>query len=66
MGHCDQCEALIINGVFCHEQGCPNQNKQWHEEDEVWLSVITCDICGYEHFEDEICSCYSDEYLEED
>jgi len=20
---CDQCEALMINGVYCHETGCP-------------------------------------------
>lgn len=22
---CDQCQAAMINGVFCHETGCPNQ-----------------------------------------
>lgn len=22
---CSQCQALAINGVACHEQGCPNQ-----------------------------------------
>ena len=22
--HCDQCQALCINGVATHEQGCPN------------------------------------------
>ena len=21
---CSQCEALVINGVACHEVGCPN------------------------------------------
>ena len=21
---CSQCEALVINGVPCHERGCPN------------------------------------------
>lgn len=21
---CDKCIALMINGVYCHEQGCPN------------------------------------------
>ena len=20
---CDSCEALMINGVYCHETGCP-------------------------------------------
>lgn len=22
---CSQCETLVINGVPCHETGCPNQ-----------------------------------------
>jgi hypothetical protein len=21
---CDSCAVLVINGVICHEQGCPN------------------------------------------
>jgi hypothetical protein len=21
---CDQCVALMINGIYCHEIGCPN------------------------------------------
>ena len=24
---CDQCVALMINGVYCHEIGCPNAKK---------------------------------------
>ena len=24
---CSQCEALAINGVACHETGCPNQKR---------------------------------------
>ncbi len=24
---CSQCEALVINGVACHESGCPNEKK---------------------------------------
>lgn len=30
---CNQCEALMINGVFCHETGCPNSRKVWDDED---------------------------------
>jgi energy-coupling factor transporter ATP-binding protein EcfA2 len=30
---CDQCEATMINGVFCHEHGCPNSRKQHEQED---------------------------------
>ena len=25
---CDSCEALMINGVYCHEMGCPVHEKQ--------------------------------------
>ena len=25
---CSQCEALVINGVACHETGCPNAVKE--------------------------------------
>lgn len=24
---CNQCEALVINGVYCHETGCPNKGS---------------------------------------
>jgi len=23
---CDQCEAMMIQGIFCHETGCPNSH----------------------------------------
>jgi hypothetical protein len=29
---CSQCECLVINGVACHESGCPNQRKAQREE----------------------------------
>ena len=32
--HCDQCEMVSINGVACHEFGCPNRYKKWNPEDE--------------------------------
>jgi hypothetical protein len=25
---CNQCVALMINGVFCHETRCPNAKKR--------------------------------------
>ena len=28
---CNQCEAAMINGVFCHETGCPNSRKTWKD-----------------------------------
>lgn len=34
---CDSCEALRINGVLCHELGCPD----------AWKNAIrTCKWCG--------------------
>ena len=32
---CKSCEALTINGVYCHEQGCPESNKQKPDESEI-------------------------------
>jgi len=29
---CSQCEALVINGVPCHENRCPNQKRNEEEE----------------------------------
>ena len=34
---CDECVAAMINGVFCHETGCPNQGKYWDNEDGMWI-----------------------------
>ena len=33
---CDQCAAAYINGVFCHEIGCPNMHKVWSPVDGTW------------------------------
>jgi hypothetical protein len=37
MARCDSCEALYVNGVRCHESGCPGA---WREE------VRECKWCG--------------------
>lgn len=34
---CDACEALVINGVLCHETGCPDSWKDTERE---------CKECG--------------------
>jgi len=36
---CDQCEIVYINGVKCHEIGCPDA---WKDE------TRECKWCGYE------------------
>lgn len=54
---CDQCEALMINGVFCHEHGCPNSCKTWVEDREDWVRFVECRECGCEVEEGEQCNC---------
>ena len=36
---CEQCEALMINGLYCHEIGCPVAWKDYNRE---------CKWCGQE------------------
>lgn len=43
---CSQCEALVINGVPCHETGCPNTVRETDiDEDSV---VDDLDWTAYE------------------
>lgn len=53
---CDQCEMLCINGVNCHEIGCPNSHKTWIA-DEGWVLFLECKECGSWQREGEICGC---------
>ena len=37
---CNQCEAMMIQGVYCHETGCPNAHKvkvygEWENEEDA-------------------------------
>ena len=43
---CNQCEAAMINGVFCHEAGCPNTHERFIEGE--WVAVRKCFSCGRE------------------
>lgn len=36
---CQSCEALTINGILCHERGCPDAWKDYKRN---------CDWCGGE------------------
>lgn len=59
---CNQCEAMMINGVFCHEHGCPNTRAKYIEGE--WIKYRECFECGCELPADEVCTCY--EPIEED
>lgn len=41
---CDQCEMVSINGVPCHERGCPNTNARY--DDGEWTPQTKCRECG--------------------
>jgi hypothetical protein len=53
--NCDQCEAAMIQGVFCHETGCPNSRKTW--EDGEWILYLECRECGSDVRAGESCDC---------
>ena len=52
---CNQCEALMINGVFCHETGCPNTKACYDEESGEWIKQRKCFDCGCTVDADESC-----------
>lgn len=55
--HCDQCEMLTINGLACHETGCPNEKKTWIADRGEWVLFVACFDCGFDVEVGETCSC---------
>lgn len=53
--HCDQCQMLAINGVACHERGCPNMGARWDRQDERWIKQRKCFDCGFTVDADDPC-----------
>lgn len=64
--HCDQCELMTINGVICHETGCPNDwinpaTGQGFETECVWCGGVftpvfrgekcCCNDCAHTYFD---------------
>ncbi len=56
---CDQCSAARVNGVFCHETGCPNGRKTW-VADRGWVKFMECWNCGCEVEVGGSCGCMDD------
>jgi hypothetical protein len=54
---CDQCQMSMINGVPCHEHGCPNSGAQWNPETQSWDKTYECRECGDDVPEGETCNC---------
>ena len=56
MRACPSCETARINGILCHEQGCPDAWRSYRRE---------CQWCGSEFLpEDRDQTCCSDECAE--
>lgn len=43
---CSQCQAVAVNGVACHEHGCPNQTHECAECGEIYLCREHCRSFG--------------------
>jgi len=52
---CNQCEAAMINGVFCHETGCPNTKARYNTETGEWQKTRKCFECGCVVLADDPC-----------
>jgi hypothetical protein len=52
---CDSCEMLSINGIACHEHGCPNSRKTWIAERGQWILFLECRECGCDVEAGEVC-----------
>lgn len=54
---CNQCQMLTINGVPCHETGCPNSRKTWVPERAEWVLFVDCVECGFPVEVGTVCDC---------
>ena len=43
---CDQCQMISIQGVACHETGCPNSGARFDDESGEWIKQRKCFECG--------------------
>lgn len=43
---CDQCDSWVINGIYCHEKGCINQNKEYSFEEKRWVEPQKSEFCN--------------------
>jgi hypothetical protein len=55
--NCDSCQMLSINGVACHETGCPNSRKTWIESRGEWVLFVACFVCGFDVEAGTVCGC---------
>ena len=58
---CNQCEMLSINGLACHETGCPNAKKEWDKDRQEWIAFVDCFTCGYPVEVGTACNCQDED-----
>jgi hypothetical protein len=63
---CDSCQMLSINGVACHETGCPNSRKTWIAERGEWVLFVACSDCGCDVEVGALCGCDEEVELEKE
>ena len=56
---CDSCEMVSINGIACHETGCPNARARYDGEN--WIQQYECHKCGCMVDRGEACDCQDEE-----
>lgn len=67
MARCNQCEAAVINGVFCHEAGCPNTHARYDKDSGEWIKQRKCFECGcWCDVDEDCCNEYESEWALED
>ncbi len=58
---CDKCQALMVQGVFCHEKGCPNRNAVWGEDLGKFRMLYRCRQCNESYlYEEQAVKCCAD------
>lgn len=64
---CDQCQLARIQGLVCHETGCPNSGKTWDADREAWIKYVECFECGFDVEQGTHCDCqdFEDSNLDE-
>lgn len=55
MKKCKSCESTIINGIYCHEKGCPDEWKDL-EHTCKWCGSVFIPDDRYQEFCDDSCA----------
>jgi hypothetical protein len=45
---CPECDMISINGIACHEIGCPNARKRYEPAEDIWITQQVCSTCGFQ------------------